>query len=149
MNQRLQPERNYAFRFHHGSLCLSVSLCGSFSVSLYLSVCLSVYTMHSCTFLGRVLVVVVGALEVIVCFIGTNIFGSFNLWQLACKRCVHCVKTSVEDDNFLREGWGCVNLRFLFNLRVCTFWFDTEKTLLKVILGLHLVYADWEKGAYV
>ena len=21
-----------------------------------------------------------------------------------------CVKTSVEDDNFLREGWGCVNL---------------------------------------
>ena len=21
-----------------------------------------------------------------------------------------CVKTSVEDDNFIREGWGCVNL---------------------------------------
>ena len=21
-----------------------------------------------------------------------------------------CIKTSVEEDNFLREGWGCVNL---------------------------------------
>ena len=42
-----------------------------------------------------------------------------------------CVKTSVEDDNFLiREGWGCVNLNdFLFHLRVFTFWFDRESII--------------------
>ena len=34
-----------------------------------------------------------------------------------------CVKTSVEDDSFLREGWGCVNLMiFLFNLRIGDVW---------------------------
>ena len=36
---------------------------------------------------------------------------------------------------FLMEGWGCVNLMILFNLRVFTFWFDTEKALFQVILG--------------
>ena len=41
-----------------------------------------------------------------------------------------CVKTSVEDDNFPREGWGCVNLTiFLFNLKVFTFWFDRESII--------------------
>ena len=40
---------------------------------------------------------------------------------------------SVEDDNFLTEGWGCV---IIFSLRVFTFWFDTEKALFQVILGL-------------
>ena len=41
-----------------------------------------------------------------------------------------CVKTSVEDDNFLRVGWGCANLViFLFNLRVFTFWFDRESII--------------------
>ena len=48
--------------------------------------------------------------------------------------------SSVEDDNFLTEGWGCVSLMiFLFNLRVFTFWFDTEKRLFHVILGLLLL----------
>ena len=37
-----------------------------------------------------------------------------------------CVKTSVEDDNFLREGWGYVKLMILFNFRVFTFRFDRE-----------------------
>ena len=38
-----------------------------------------------------------------------------------------CVKTSVEDDSFVRGGWGCVNLMiFLFNLIVFMFWFDRE-----------------------
>ena len=41
-----------------------------------------------------------------------------------------CVKTSVENDNFPREGWGCVNLMiFLFNFRVFTFWFDRESII--------------------
>ena len=42
-----------------------------------------------------------------------------------------CVKTSVEDDNFLREGWGCVNLMIFtdLNLRVFTFWFDRESII--------------------
>ena len=41
-----------------------------------------------------------------------------------------CIKTSVEDDNFLREGWGHVNLMiFLFNFRVFTFWFDRESIM--------------------
>ena len=40
-----------------------------------------------------------------------------------------CVKTSVEDDNFLREGWVCVNLMILFNLRVFTFWFVRESII--------------------
>ena len=51
-----------------------------------------------------------------------------------------CVKTSVADENFLREGWGCVNLMiFLFNLRIFTFWFDTEKVLFQLILVLLLL----------
>ena len=37
-----------------------------------------------------------------------------------------CIKTSVEDANFLREGWGCAKIMILFNLRVFTFWFDRE-----------------------
>ena len=41
-----------------------------------------------------------------------------------------CVKTSVEDDSFLREGWGCVNLKiFLFNLRIFMFWSDRESII--------------------
>ena len=41
-----------------------------------------------------------------------------------------CVKTSVEDDNFLREGCECVKLViFFFNLRVFTFWFDRESII--------------------
>ena len=35
---------------------------------------------------------------------------------------------SVEDDNFLREGWGCSNL-MIFYLRVFTFWFDRESII--------------------
>ena len=51
-----------------------------------------------------------------------------------------CIKASVEDNNFLREGWGCVNLMiFLFNLRIFTFWFDTEKVLFQLILVLLLL----------
>ena len=52
--------------------------------------------------------------------------------------------SSVEDDNFLRDGWGCVNLMiFIWEfLRLGL----TEKALFQVILGLLLVYADWEKG---
>ena len=45
-----------------------------------------------------------------------------------------CIKTSVEDDSFLREGWEFLH----FGL--------TEKALFQEILGLLLVYADWEKG---
>ena len=57
-----------------------------------------------------------------------------------------CVMTSVEDDNFLTEGRGCVNLMiFIWDL-FQRFWFDTEKALFRLILGLLLVYADWEKG---
>ena len=38
---------------------------------------------------------------------------------------------------FLTEGWGmCQPNDFLFNLRDFTFWFDTEKALFQVILGL-------------
>ena len=51
-----------------------------------------------------------------------------------------CVKTSVEDDNFLREGWGYVKLMILFNFRVFTFRFDRES-----IPG-NFGFADWEKG---
>ena len=35
---------------------------------------------------------------------------------------------SVEDDNFLREGWGCVNLND-FYLRAFMFWFDRERII--------------------
>ena len=49
-------------------------------------------------------------------------------WVCACDR------TSVEDDSFLREGWEFLR----FGL--------TEKALFQEILGLLLVYADWEKG---
>ena len=55
-----------------------------------------------------------------------------------------CIKTSVEDDNFLREGWGCVNL-MIFIWEFLHFGL-TEKALFQVILGLLLVSADWEKG---
>ena len=51
---------------------------------------------------------------------------------------------SVEDDNFLREGWGCVNL-MVFIWEFSRFGF-TEKALFQVIVGLLLVYEDWEKG---
>ena len=51
---------------------------------------------------------------------------------------------SVEDDNILREGWGCVNL-MIFIWEFLGFGLN-EKALFQVILGLLLVYADWEKG---
>ena len=59
------------------------------------------------------------------------------------------VKTSVEDDNLLREGWGCVNLMVFIKFESFTFWFDRE-SIIPVILGLLgisirsflLVYAD-------
>ena len=54
------------------------------------------------------------------------------------------VKTSVEDNNFLREGWGCVNL-MIFSWEFLHFGL-TEKALFQVILGLLLAYADCEKG---
>ena len=54
-----------------------------------------------------------------------------------------CVKTFAED-NFLREGWGCVNLMIFICEFLC--FGLTEKALFQVILGLLLVYADWEKG---
>ena len=38
-----------------------------------------------------------------------------------------CVETSVEDDNFPREGWGCVNLMTF--IWVFTFWFDRESII--------------------
>ena len=47
-----------------------------------------------------------------------------------------CIKISVEDDSFLTEGRWCVNLMIF--IRVFTFWFDTEKALFQVILGLLL-----------
>ena len=47
-----------------------------------------------------------------------------------------CVKTSVEDDNFLGEGWGRVNLTIFIQFESFTFWFDTEKALFQVIWGL-------------
>ena len=40
-----------------------------------------------------------------------------------------CIKTSVEDNNFLREGWGCVNLMIFTDLRVFTFRFDRESII--------------------
>ena len=48
---------------------------------------------------------------------------------------------SVQDDHFLTEGWGCVNLIIFITLRVFTFRFDndTEKALFQVILGLLLL----------
>ena len=52
--------------------------------------------------------------------------------------------TSAEDDNFLREGWGCVNLMIFIWEFLC--FGLTEKALLQVIWGFLLVYADWEKG---
>ena len=39
----------------------------------------------------------------------------------------------------------CEPNNFYFEIFL-TFWFDTEKALFQVILGLLLVYADWEKG---
>ena len=54
-----------------------------------------------------------------------------------------CVKTFAED-NFLREGWGCVNLMIFVWEFLC--FGLTEKALFQVILSLLLVYADWEKG---
>ena len=57
-----------------------------------------------------------------------------------------CVKTSVEDDNFLREGWVCVNLVIFIYFESFLHFGLTEKALFQVILGLLLVYADWEKG---
>ena len=41
-----------------------------------------------------------------------------------------CVKTSVEDDNFLREGWGCVNLMIFYLIwEFLSFWFDRESII--------------------
>ena len=45
-----------------------------------------------------------------------------------------CVRTSAEDDNFRRQGGGCVYLLMLFNLRVLCFSLS-EKLLFQVILG--------------
>ena len=58
-----------------------------------------------------------------------------------------CVKTSVEDDNFPRESWGCVNLMIfkLFESFYVSFGL-TEEAWFHEILGLLLVYADWDKG---
>ena len=50
-----------------------------------------------------------------------------------------CVKTSVEDDNFLREGWGCVNLTIFESFYILVL---TEKALFQGILGLLSVYVD-------
>ena len=55
-----------------------------------------------------------------------------------------CIKMSAEDDNFLREGWRCVNLMIFIWELLC--FGLTEKALFQVILGLLLEYADWEKG---
>ena len=43
-----------------------------------------------------------------------------------------CVRTSAEDDNFPREGGGCVYLIMLFSLRVFfifMFWFVRENII--------------------
>ena len=48
-----------------------------------------------------------------------------------------CVKTSVEDDSFLREGWRCVNLMIFTDLIWEFLRFGlTEKALFQEILGL-------------
>ena len=57
---------------------------------------------------------------------------------------INWMYTSAEDDNFLREGWGCVNLMIFIWEFLC--FGLTEKALFQVILGFLLVYADWEKG---
>ena len=38
-----------------------------------------------------------------------------------------CILTSVEDDNFLKEGWGCVYLMIF--IWVFMFWFDRERII--------------------
>ena len=43
------------------------------------------------------------------------------------NRVCACVKTSVEDDNFLGEDWGCVNLMIFIG--VFKFWFDRESII--------------------
>ena len=58
-----------------------------------------------------------------------------------------CAKTSVEVDNFLREGWGCVNL-MIFIWEFLRFGL-TEKAWFQVILGLLLLTLIERKGAYV
>ena len=40
-----------------------------------------------------------------------------------------CIKTSVEDDNFLREGWGFENPIKKKYFRVFMFWFDRESII--------------------
>ena len=50
------------------------------------------------------------------------------------NRVCACVKTSAEDDNFPREGEGCVYLIILFNLSFCLGLSDI--ILFQVILGL-------------
>ena len=37
-----------------------------------------------------------------------------------------CITTSAQDDNFPREGGGCVYVMILFNLRVFMYWFVRE-----------------------
>ena len=44
------------------------------------------------------------------------------------------------EDNFLREGWGCVNPMIFIREFLC--FGLTEKALFQVILGLPFVYAD-------
>ena len=48
---------------------------------------------------------------------------------------------SVEDDIFLREGWGCVNIMIFISFEFLRIGL-TEKALFQVTLGLLLVYAD-------
>ena len=59
---------------------------------------------------------------------------------------INCL-ISVEDDNFLREGWAgmCEPNDFYLIWEFVRFGL-TERALFQVILGLLLVYADWEKG---
>ena len=45
------------------------------------------------------------------------------------NRASACVRTSTEDDNFAREGAGCMYLLILFNLKVFMFWFGRENII--------------------
>ena len=59
--------------------------------------------------------------------------------QTAWQQQLHVQFSSVQDGIYaLRKA----HMHSIF----LTFWFDTEKALFQVILGLLLVYADWEKG---
>ena len=58
-----------------------------------------------------------------------------------------CVRTSVEDDNFIMEGWGCVNL-VIFIWEFLRFGL-TQKALFQVILGLYWCMQIERKRVYV